>query len=335
VTDASSTIPSIANRTRPIRVDATIVAAHFLGRTAVLVLGEESLLFVPPDGEPHAVRAHAGAILCSAADNTRIITGGDDGKVMVVAADGTTRELAADGKGRWIDHVVIGPSAAMAWSAGKHAFARAGKSGERVLELPSTVGALAYAPKGLRLAIAHYNGVSLWFPKAESAPEVLGWKGSHLGVKFSPDGRFVVSSMQEPTLHGWRIADGRSMRMSGYGARVRSLAFTADGKWLATSGSTQLILWPFAGKDGPIGKEPRLLAPTDSQLEVVACHPRHEVVAAGYANGLILLVRLEDGAEILAKQPGAAPVTALGWDAAGAALAFGTEDGDAGVIPLG
>ena len=205
----------------------------------------------------------------------------------------------------------------------------------RIFEAPSTVGGLAFAPKGLRVGIAHYNGVTLWFPNAESAPEVLGWKGSHLGVTFSPDGRFLVSSMQEPMLHGWRLSDGKSMRMAGYGARVRSLAWTASGKWLATSGSTQLILWPFAGKEGPMGKEPRILAPSESQVEVVACHPRQEVVAVGYANGLVLLVRVEDGAEVLAKKPGNAPVTALAWDASGDTLAFGTEDGEAGIVRLG
>jgi WD40 repeat protein len=203
-----------------------------------------------------------------------------------------------------------------------------------MLELPSTVGALAFAPEGLRLGIAHYNGVSLWFPKAESAPEVLGWKGSHLGVTFSPDGRFLVSAMQEPALHGWRLSDGRSMRMSGYAARVRSLDWTAGGKWLATSGAAQLVLWPFAGKDGPLGKEPRMAGPAQSQLEVVACHPGLEVVALGYADGRVLLVRGEDGAEVLARKPAGAPVTALAWDRAGDALAFGTEDGEAARIPL-
>jgi hypothetical protein len=38
---------------------------------------------------------------------------------------------------------------------------------------------LAFAPKGVRLAVAHYNGVSLWFPNAQAAPEMLEWKGSH------------------------------------------------------------------------------------------------------------------------------------------------------------
>jgi hypothetical protein len=49
---------------------------------------------------------------------------------------------------------------------------------------------------------------------------------------------------------------------------------------------------------------------------------------------MVLLVRIEDGAEILAKKPGAAPVSALAWDDSGAILAFGTEDGEAGLINL-
>jgi WD40 repeat protein len=123
--------------------------------------------------------------------------------------------------------------------------------------------------------------------------------------------------------------------MSGYGARVRSLDWSAGGKWLATSGSTQLVLWPFQGKDGPMGKTPRLLAPAEAQVDVVACHPKQDVVAVGYADGLVLLVRLEDGAEVLARKPAGAPITALAWSGTGKMLAVGAEDGEAGVIDLG
>ena len=158
------------------------------------------------------------------------------------------------------------------------------------LELPSTPGGLAFLPKGLRLAIAHYNGVTLWFPNAQTEPERLAWKGSHLGVTVSPDGRFVVTTMQEPMLHGWRLADAKDMRMSGYSARVRSLAWTPGGKWLATSGSNQLVLWPFQAKDGPMGKQPRIVAPTEVQIEAVACHPKQDVVAVGCMDGLVLIV---------------------------------------------
>jgi WD40 repeat protein len=205
----------------------------------------------------------------------------------------------------------------------------------RQFEAPSTVGGLAFLPKGFRLAVAHYNGATLWFPNAPQAtPEKLEWKGSHLGVTISPDGRFLVTTMQEPMLHGWRLADSKHMRMSGYTARVMSLGWTTGGRWLATSGSPQLILWPFQTKDGPMGKEPRLLAPSEARVATVACHPRQEIVAAGYDDGLVLLVRIEDGAEILAKKSGPAPVTALAWSADGRLLAFGTEDGEAGMLDL-
>ena len=60
-----------------------------------------------------------------------------------------------------------------------------------------------------------------------------------------------------------------------------------------------------------------MLAPTEAQAEVVACHPKQEVVAVGYADGLVLLVRIDDGAEVLAHKPGGAPVTALAWSATG------------------
>jgi len=202
------------------------------------------------------------------------------------------------------------------------------------LDAPSTVGALAFLPKGFRLAIAHYGGATLWFPSTKAEPERLDWKGSHLAATVSPDGRFLVTGMQEPTLHGWRLVDRKDMRMQGYTARVRSLDWTADGKWLATSGSTQLILWPFQSKDGPMGKTPQLFAPAEAQVDAVACHPAQDIVAAGYADGLVLIVRTEDGAEILARKPGEAPVTALAWSPDGKLLAFGTEDGDAGVIDL-
>ena len=333
MTDARSHTVSVVDRTRPVAAGAPVVAAHFLGRTAVFVLGEEALLFVEPQAEPRRVAVHGGAILATAADGERVVSGGDDAKVMATNAKGEASMLATDAKHRWIDHVALGPDAVVAWSAGKSAFVRAKEL--REFEAPSTVGGLAFLPKGLRLAVAHYNGASLWFPNApQAAPEKLEWKGSHLGATVSPDGRFVVTTMQEPMLHGWRLADGKHMRMSGYAARVTSFGWTAGGRFLATSGSTQLILWPFQTKDGPMGKQPRLLAPSEHRVAIVACHPRQDIVAAGYGDGLVLFVRLEDGAEILAKPPGTAPVSALAWSADGLLLAFGTENGEAGVLDL-
>jgi WD40 repeat protein len=326
-------IPSLADRVRPIKANAPVVGVHFFGATPVFVLGEEALLFAH-DAEETLLPIHGGAILASASDGKRIVTGGDDGKLIATDIDREHEILATDDKKRWIDQVALGPDGAVAWSAGKSAHVRRSKGEVRTFDAPSTVAGLCFAPKGLRLAIAHYNGASLWFPNAAAPPTKFEWKGSHLGVTISPDGKFLMTTMQEATLHGWRIADAKNMRMSGYSARVRSLSWTADGNFLATSGSEQLILWPFDGKDGPMGKQPTMLAPSEARVSVVACHPKQPVVAAGYSDGTVLMVRLEDGALIAARQAEGDPVSAIGWDAAGRILSFGTESGDAGVLTL-
>jgi len=338
MTDTRSETVSVVERTRALDSSGPVVAAHMLGRTAVFVLAEEALLFAETGGETRRAAVHDGAILASAADGQRVVSGGDDGKVVTTDTKGESRTLASDAKRRWIDHVALGPDGAVGWSAAKTAFVHIrdkGKDTTREFEAASTVGGLAFLPKGFRLAIAHYNGATLWFPNAPAAaPEKLEWKGSHLGVTVSPDGRFLVTTMQEPMLHGWRLVDGKHMRMSGYAARVLSFGWTAGGKWLATSGSNQLILWPFQSKDGPMGKTPRILAPAEHRVAVVACHPAQDIVATGYTDGMVLLVRIDDGAEILAKRPGDAPVTALAWSADGMLLAWATEAGEAGVVDL-
>jgi WD40 repeat protein len=334
-TSTAPDAPSVVDRTRLVAAGAPVVSAHFLGRTAAFVLGEEALLLVESKADARRVAVHSGGILSAAGDGAWVVTGGDDGRVFVTGASGDSKLVAADGKRRWIDHVAAGPDGAVAWSAGKSAYVMSGKGDPRSLDVPSTVGGLAFAPKGLRLAVAHYNGVTLWFPNAQAAPEFLEWRGSHHDVAFSPDGRFLVTAMQEPSLHGWRVVDAKHMRMSGYSARVRSFGWTASGKWLATSGSEQLVMWPFQGKDGPMGKAPKMAAAFAVRATVVACHPKQEVVAVGYADGTVLFVRVDDGAEVLGKKPGNAPVSALAWDATGGLLAWGTESGEAGVIDLG
>ncbi len=179
--------------------------------------------------------------------------------------------------------------------------------------------------------------MTLWFPNAAQAPpERLEWKGSHLAVTFSPDGRFLVTAMQEPALHGWRIADGKHMRMSGYSAKVRSMSWSADGKSLATSGVARADRVAVRrARTGPMGTQPQMLAPLNCLVTAIACHPRTDIVAVGYEDGTVLLVRMTDGAEILASRPGGEAISALAWNATGTRLAFATEAGEAGVSDLG
>ena len=329
--DAPS-IASMTDRVRQLALGMAVTSVHFLGDRAHFVGAEENVAVVGDDGAISQIPVHGGAILCTVSDGTRIVMGGDNGKVVALDAKGLVTLLATDPKRRWIDNVALHPDGAVAWSAGKTAFVRTGKGEEKSFDAPSTVGGLAFAPKGLRLAIAHYNGVTLWFPNMAAKPEFLEWAGSHLGVTFSPDNKFLVTTMHEPALHGWRLADNRHMRMSGYPGRVRSMSWSAGGKGLATSGADTVIIWPFNSKDGPMGKEPAMLAPLQARVSAVACHPKQDIMAAGYSNGTVLMVRLEDGAEILLRRDVGAPISALAWNSKGTLVAFAAEDGEGGLL---
>ncbi len=326
-------IASLTDRVKPVAIGTAVTSVHFLGDRAAFVGAEENVSLVDAEGAISKVETHGGGILCAASDGKRLVTGGDDGKVIALDAKGKVTELAVDAKRRWIDNVAVHPDGAFAWSAGKTAFVKSGKGEEKTFDMPSTVGGLAFAPKGLRVSVAHYGGVTLWFPNMAAKPEFLEWAGSHLGVTFSPGNKFLVTSMHEPALHGWRLADNRHMRMSGYPGRVKSMSWSAGGKFLATSGADTVIMWPFASKDGPMGKEPVMVAPLQARVTAVACHPKEEILACGYGDSTVLMV-LGDGAQSLVRRNGSSPTTALAWNARGTLLEMSDEEGDAGIFAL-
>ena len=171
--DNAASIASVTDRVRPVKLGAPVTSVHFLGDRAAFVGAEENVFLVSGQGEISPAAVHSGGILCAACDGARLVMGGDDGKLVALDAKGEVALLATDAKRRWIDNVALHPDGAFAWSAGKTAFVRSGKTEEKTLDVPSTVGGLAFAPKGLRLAVEHYNGVTLWFPNMAAKPDVL------------------------------------------------------------------------------------------------------------------------------------------------------------------
>jgi WD40 repeat protein len=330
-----------AQRGHGLDLDAWVVGAVFSrdGRAAAFALGDGTLRLASTaeiGADWARVEAHDGACLSLVQDvGQGFLTGGDDGRMVRTGTDGTVEELAKLGAMKWVDHVAAHPDGLRAASVGKklHLFNKSGKL--REMEHPSSIGGIAFDAKGKRVAVGHYGGASLWFANSkDGSAKMLPWKGSHQGVWFSPDGTHVVTTMQENALHGWRLSDGQDMRMSGYQAKIKSISFTAKGRWLATAGADCIVLWPFfAG--GPMGKPPMELAGGDGVLcTQVACHPQHEVVAAGFDDGLVLMAEIGSGKVVPVAAPGRGPVSALAWNPAGTQLAFGTETGFAGLVDL-
>jgi WD40 repeat protein len=329
---SASAATLLTARVAPLAAEERVLAVGFPGGVPAVADASGGLTLGGGDG-PRRVRPHASGALFAVVDDRRIVTAGEDGSIIETGPDGTGRTLRVGGP--WLDALTLGSDGAVAWSSGRQVAALSGKGELRELALPSAARGMAFLPKGYRLAISHYNGVSLWFPNATAAPEALVWKGSHIDATVSPDGRFVVTSMQENALHGWRLTDKAHMRMKGYPAKSRSLSWSHDGNWLATSGAEAAIIWPFSGKDGPMGKAPRECGVRPKRVSCVAFHPGSLMLAIGYEDGLVLLVRLTDASELLVRsETSAGAITAMAWDAKGARLLIGGADGYAGLLTL-
>jgi WD40 repeat protein len=321
---------------RRLALGASATMVHWIGDEALFSLGDGSVLAAPREGETRRFTVHDGAVLSAALhpDGKRLVTGGDDGRLQALSPTGETQTLAELRK--WIDQLVTSAaSGVIVAGAGKEAVViRDGKEAHRFTH-PSTIGGLALDAKGRRLAVTHYGGATLRYVLAADDKGVpLKWSGSHLAVTISPEAEYVITAMQENSLHGWRMPDKIDLRMEGYPAKTRSFSWDKRGRWLATSGANSAIVWPFVGKLGPQGKPPLQPGERQALVTTVAFNPNEEVLAIGYADGAALLVRFSDQLGMELDEPGEGPVTALAWSADGKRIAIGDEAGRGAIIDV-
>ena len=316
--------------------DAYVTAALFdRSGTAAFALGDGQIVF--ESGETQT--AHNGVVLSAALhpSGTGLITGGDDGRVVWSKKEAC--EEIAKIPGRWIDAVASSPeSRLIAFGAGKELHVRdsADPSFARTFQHEKSVADIAFDPKGRRLAVATYGGAWLWYAKiAQQQPQLLKWAGSHVALAWSPDGKFLMSAMQENQLHGWRVADDKNLKMGGYPAKVKSMAFLAKGLMFATSGANGVVIWPFAGATGPLGKQAAEIGYDESAMVIrVASTPNSNRVAAGLDDGRVWVCDLTDQKTQPVKSEKGEPISALAISPDGKRLAWGDEGGGAGVFDL-
>jgi WD40 repeat protein len=313
--------------------DAYVTAAAFdrEGR-AVFALGDGTVRF--DDGATHI--AHDGAVLsaCVAHGGRGLLTGGDDGRAVITTAEGVTEVASLPGV--WIDAVAASDASGLiAFAAGRELHVRdpADAAFQRLFRHDKSVSDIAFDPKGRRIAVATYGGAWLWYARiAEQKAVTLDWAGSHVAVRWSPDGKFLVSAMQENQLHGWRVADEKNMRMGGYPAKVKSLAFLSKGTLLATSGANGAVVWPFAGATGPMGKQAAEIGWDESALVArIAATPDRSWLAAGLDDGRVWACDVHGERLVHLKADKGPAISAVAISADGVRVAWGDEAGGAGV----
>ncbi len=121
------------------------------------------------------------------------------------------------------------------------------------------VSCVAFSPDGQLLAIGRsFGGIKLWQMPTRQEICTLTPSGTVSAIAFSPDGKLLASGSAGKTIKIWQIGTEEELRslktrsvgvtsLKGHSDRINSLAFSPDGKILASASDDKTIkIWQLA-----------------------------------------------------------------------------------------
>jgi eukaryotic-like serine/threonine-protein kinase len=175
------------------------------------------LAFTPDGAQVLAAGEHGLALLGPSATRTLAVGAAQDPRV---SPDGTL-VAARDQRG------------ARLWTleGAERPLARAGSGG----------GGLAFAPDGRALAAGVAGGIALW-ELPSGRVRRLAASGTVTAIAFAPDGAHLAACSDDGS--AWLAAlDGSTTPLSHQCSECRELAFSRDGRWLASTRGPTVRLW--------------------------------------------------------------------------------------------
>jgi WD40 repeat protein len=259
-----------------------------------------------------------------------LATGGQDGAVKLWdAAAGQHAATASLGRS-WVEHLSWrpeGPGATLAAAAGRK-FVYLNPDAtirHEFKDAPKTITAVAWHPKGACAAVAYFGGVCIWDGDDAVAQKEFPYGNGIHALTWSPDGRWLVSGNQDPSVHLWMPESDVELQMSGYETKVRHLSFDCASRWLATSGSQDACVWDCTGA-GPEGREPIML-PHPAQVCGTAFQHAHGLLATASLDGSLMLWSPDRKQPMRATVRMPVAATCLSWSHDDKYLAIGSEKG--------
>lgn len=116
--------------------------------------------------------------------------------------------------------------------------------------------------------------------------------------------------------------------------RSASLAWSNDGRWLATGGGASATVWDCQGRKGPDGSRPLVLERHSEQITKLAFQPAGELLASTARDGLVLLWSVPDDDLPIAASAIDDEATTLAWSPDGRHLAVAGAGGAVSVLAV-
>lgn len=252
-----------------------------------------------------------------------------DGRINSLTPGGIAVHIAARASSAITSLVAMPDGKTVAFAAGDQLHISAANSDSgRVFDLPAPVTVLAISPDGGTLAAAFPGGLACWsLANLDAAPSQIALPGTALGLTWHPSGAWLSAALGTDGFALIQMADKQVQHRGNFPAPVLQTAFGASTDAVVASGAFRLAAWSLQqGESLVTGKAGLVL------IAAVAASPNRNLVAAGYANGLLSLAEIGRPTEMLLREDTGAGVSALSWSANGSYLAVAGSDGSAALV---
>jgi WD40 repeat protein len=216
----------------------------------------------------------------------------DDQTARLWQMSGDRRALVLRGHTADLTAVLFSADSRWLITAGRDSTARVWDvtSGEttHILNHGGAVTSLALSPDGQTVAAGDEdNAIWLW-DLASGQParaEPFRAEGAIQDVTFSPNGIFLVAASADNTAWLWHLPSGQFVRLTGFPAAVRKVAFSPDGRYLAACGGDLVQMWDMDGLKAVELKSPQHAA----QIHGLAFSPDNRHLATASQDATVRL----------------------------------------------
>ena len=241
-------------------------------------------------------------------------------------------------QGLWIERLKWSPDGKyLAAAAGKSIFVwdRQGKQIINFSQHQSTVTSIAWKYNSKEIATACYKCINLFRVGFSKPYQSLRCLGSLISLVWSPDGKAICAGSQDRMLQFWRLSNKKNhhAEMKGYPEKVNLLAWDRSSRYLASSGSSDIVVWNTQGKS-PAGTAPFILKSHSGRVTALCFQSAGLLLASGANDGSIYVWDLSQGNEPVAKWNIESSITRLFWVKGDVQLVVGAKDGSVNLFNL-